>query len=288
MKHYLNHWLTQAVLWLAITAFTSGCGHFIGSATENLGLQVKQTLLDQDDPETVVAALPAYLILVESLANQDASPKRLLAAAQLYGAYITLLTDDDARKNRLSNKALSLAERGACASNDDLCSIRQLTLAEFEQKIADTRRDDLDALYALGTTWAAWIQANKTDWNAVAQLAHVKNLMQRILALDEHYQNGAPHLYLAVLESLVPPTLGGKPELAKQHFDRAMQMAPDNLLIPVLYARHYARMMFDRTLHDTLLNDALARPASVPGLTLTNTLAQRQARQLLETANQHF
>ena len=56
----------------------------------------------------------------------------------------------------------------------------------------------------------------------------------------------------------------------------------------VEFARRYARLVFDRPLHDRLLNEVLQAPANVPGLTLSNTLAQRSARELLKSADSYF
>jgi hypothetical protein len=56
----------------------------------------------------------------------------------------------------------------------------------------------------------------------------------------------------------------------------------------VLYAQKYARLVFDRELHDRLLREALSADVEHPGLTLANTLAQQQARTLLETSAEYF
>ena len=56
----------------------------------------------------------------------------------------------------------------------------------------------------------------------------------------------------------------------------------------VFYARHYARMMFDRKLHDRLLKEVIASDPKFPGYTLTNMLAQKQAAELLESADEFF
>ena len=56
----------------------------------------------------------------------------------------------------------------------------------------------------------------------------------------------------------------------------------------VLYAERYARLLFDRELHDRLLVEVLAADAHSPGLTLSNTLAQEQARLLLESGDEYF
>lgn len=54
------------------------------------------------------------------------------------------------------------------------------------------------------------------------------------------------------------------------------------------YARYYARTLYDRELHDQLLTKVLAADPVAPKLTLMNTLAQRDARELLDSADDHF
>jgi hypothetical protein len=56
----------------------------------------------------------------------------------------------------------------------------------------------------------------------------------------------------------------------------------------VLYARSYARLVFDRPLHDRLLREVLAADPQAPGLTLSNTLARGAARGLLDEADEYF
>ena len=166
--------------------------------------------------------------------------------------------------------------------------MQQKTFDEVKAILQKTDHDDIDALFSVGAAWAAWIQANKSDWNAIAQLAQVKLIMQRVLELDESYKQGSAHVYMGVMESLLPASLGGNPDLARQHFQRAMELAPANLMIKVLYAKHYARLVFDRDLHDNLLKSTLDSQTNAPGLTLINTLAQQQAQQLLDSADDYF
>lgn len=281
-----NHY--KAALLLTMLGL-NGCSYLINSATQDFSDHLKQTIMDHNDPATVVDALPAYVLMMEaSTAGDDASENQLLSTANLYGAYISLLPDDVIRKQRLSQKSLDLALRGICIHDDGWCGLQQKSFVDLEALLVQTDADDIDRLFSVASTWATWIQANKSDWNAVAQLAQVKRIMQRVLELDESYQQGNAHLYLAVMESLIPEALGGKPELSKQHFERALQLAPNNLMTKVLYAKHYARMAFDRDLHDNLLKSTLAAQVSAPGLTLINTLAQQQAQQLLDSANDYF
>ncbi len=89
--------------------------------------------------------------------------------------------------------------------------------------------------------------------------------------------------------SILPASLGGKPEQAKAHFEEAVLLSDGkNLLAQVLYAEKYARLVFDRELHDSLLNEVLAADPDVHGLTLQNTYAQQQAEALLADADDYF
>jgi hypothetical protein len=91
------------------------------------------------------------------------------------------------------------------------------------------------------------------------------------------------------MESLLPPTLGGKPELAKKHFDRAIEISNgENQMARVLYAEKYARMMFDRQLHDELLKQVVESDTGPQDQTLINTLAKQRAAELLLHADEYF
>ncbi|MEC9256832.1 MAG: TRAP transporter TatT component family protein, partial [Pseudomonadota bacterium] len=56
----------------------------------------------------------------------------------------------------------------------------------------------------------------------------------------------------------------------------------------VLYAKQYARLMFEQELHDTLLTEVLEADPYAEGLTLINRLAQRQAETLLAESADYF
>ncbi len=113
--------------------------------------------------------------------------------------------------------------------------------------------------------------------------------MRRVLALDETWRDGQAHLYLGKLTTLLPAALGGKPEEGREHFERAMSLSGNrNLMAGVMFARSYARLVFDRPLHDRLLKEVLEADPDKPGYLLINVLARREARQLLESADDYF
>jgi len=144
-------------------------------------------------------------------------------------------------------------------------------------------------LFSYATGWLAWANVNRDNWSAAADLPKIQAALERALALDEEYRRGAAHVYLGILKTLRPPSLGGRPEEARAHFERAIELSNGrNLAAKVDYAAAYARLVYDRDLHDRLLNDVLAAPVEAPGLTLLNTLAKERAQSLLGSADDYF
>ncbi len=281
----------RAALALPALLAASGCASlFLGPAADQLGHSLGRGILDQDDPQTVEAGLPAWLLLLDGLiadAPDDAALR--LSAAKLYSAYGGSLIEDPARRRRLSARGLDHARRALCLSRPQFCDLPDRPAPELAAALGRFGPEDIALLHGLGTAWSGWVQAHSEDWNAVAALPRIEAVMQRVVALDESYERGAAHLYLGVLAGLLPPALGGRPQAARAHFERALALSGGrNLMAPALLAEYVARPLLDRPLHDRLLHEVLAADPRAPGLTLTNVLAQRRARQLLQTADQFF
>ena len=266
----------------------SGCASIVGGLTAGLAADLGTAILDNDDPLVVRDGAPAFLIVLDALLSSDPENVTLLrASAQLNSAYASAFVAEPARQQAFATKALDLAGRAACRRSAWACDATTLDYETLEAAIA--KEDDVDMLYSFASTWAGWIQAHADDWSAIAQLGRVKPMMRRVVALDEDYDHGGAHMYLGVFETLVPPGLGGKPELGREHFERAIAISEGtHLMAKVLFAEQYARMLFERELHDELLEDVIAADARVPGLTLINRIAQEQARTLLDSADEYF
>jgi hypothetical protein len=124
--------------------------------------------------------------------------------------------------------------------------------------------------------------------DAIAELPKVQSLVERVIELDESFYYGASHTIMGALLTVRPPSLGGKPEEARKHFKKAVELGQGQLLTTyVMYAKNYAKQMYEEELFYQLLNTVLDSPVdSVPELTLVNTLAQRQARELIASARE--
>jgi hypothetical protein len=267
-----------------------GCASLVGSVAGGMAEDLGSAILDNPDVAMVRDGAPAYLILMDGLVAQNPRDVDLLAqAAQLNSAYAAAFVDDAERSRTLNAKALDLAERAVCEGLDDGCGLRGRRFAAYQDWLNERRAADVPLLYRLGSTWAGWLQANSEDFAAIAELSRVKALMARIIELDEGYDHGGAHLYMGVFETLFPPAMGGRPEVGRRHFERALELSEGkHLLTKVLYAENYARLVFDRELHDRLLEEVVAAEPRQPGLTLINVVAQRQATELLESADEYF
>ena len=268
----------------------AGCASLIGSVTGRLASDLSDAILDNDDPETVRDGAPAYLIMLDALLRRSPdNPDLLRAGASLNGAYATAFVADEVRRRAFATKAFGFALRAACADIEWTCGVRTVGFVDLERNAAAMKAADVPAAYALATAWAGWIQAHSDDWNAIADLARVKPIMARVVELDEAHDHGGPRLYMGVFEALLPPSAGGRPELARAHFERVVELTEGrHLMAKVFFAETYARLVFERELHDRLLADVLGADPNSPGLTLMNKIAQEQARVLLDSADDYF
>ncbi len=269
------------LLTLLLGLYLSGCASL---ATDRLANNLSQAMLNQTDPEIVRTGVPAYLLLLDSLIAQDPENQGLLyAGSRLYGAYAGGLVSDPQRQQRLTEKALDYARRGLCPETPDLCRTLDQPFDAFSLALADTDEDEIEGVYLYATSWAGWIQAHAEEWNAVAELPKAEAMLQWVVARDPAYGEGRAQLYLGVIDSQVPPALGGRPEVGRQHFEAAIAYSHGrDLMAKVEYARHYARLVFDQPLHDRLLNEVLQADPVAEGLTLSNIMAQQQAAKLLQ------
>jgi len=285
-----NFQLWKLSLLLSLVLSISACGQLISNAKQEFADDLSATIRSFDDPETIKKGVPAYLILISSMIRSDPENADLLeSGAQLYGAYASGFTDSEESKRALANRAFDYASRAMCIRDPQFCEVKKLSYFEFEKLLATVKKSQAEHLFVFVSSWAGVIEANSSDWNEIAELPKVKAGIQRVLDIDETVSNGNAHLYMAVMDSLLPPTLGGKPELAKKHFDRAIKISKGhNLMAKVLYAEKYARMLFDRKLHDELLHEVLDANAGPQDQILINTLAKQKAAELLSSADDYF
>ena len=285
----------RLIVALLLAGLLAGCAAVVGRAGDRFAGQLGAAVYDSNDPATVRDGLPAYLLLVDAMIQGQAPGKArnaplLFAAAGLNGAYAGSFTgDDEERARRLSGKAMDYARRGTCLQDAALCAALDGPVEDFQAAVAAAPAEHVEGLYALGSTWATQIQANRDDWGAIADLPKVQALLERVVAIDPAHDRGMARVYLGVLDSLRPESVGGQPERGRAHFEAAIALSGGrNLYAKTLMAETYARLVFDQALHDRLLAEVLAADPAEPGFTLMNVLARQRAEALVASGRDYF
>ena len=282
MKNY--HKIACLVFCISLLTM-SGCAKRIELATEGM--------MNQTDVDMVKAGLATPLLLLDGLS--EAYPKNqgiMFTATQLYAAYgsILLLQEEKERSAIAYTKAKNYSFRILSKRNKTFDEVKDKPYDEFITSLPKFKKKDVPYLYYCAQSWVMWIIGEDT-WLAKADVPKVEAIVKRILELDDSYNYGMAHCLMGALYTTRPAALGGKPDEAKIHFEEALQISEGQyLLISVLYARQYGRLVYDRELHDKLLNTVLeADLETLPKeLTMMNTLAKDQARDLLDDADEYF
>ncbi len=130
-----------------------------------------------------------------------------------------------------------------------------------------------------GASWGGALTAAKDDLALIADLPIAGALVGRVLELEETFELGAAHEFLIAYEGGRP---GGSPNLARQHYRRALeisggQRASVHLALAESVTVREQNLEEFRALLATAL---LVNPNTVPPLRLANTIARRRARWL--------
>ncbi len=280
---------SAGLLALALAAISlTGCGSLIRSATGGLTEQLGNAVLGHDDPELVREATPTLLIVIDSLAAGDASPAVLGSAAQLYAAYGVVFVNDPERARKLTERANNYGRRALCAVESAGCGVDKLSFQDYEARIGAFPANKAQALYDYVIGYLAWVQA-RADYEALAQLPRLQVALERLLEVAPAPIRGRAHMYMGTLQCLRPAALGGAPEEGMRNFEQALRITGRrDLSVQVEYARNCARLLYDRQLHDRLLEEVMSAEAEQPGLTLFNNLAKNDAKELLSSADDYF
>lgn len=275
---------------LATVFCLAGCTAIMNSATSGLAGSLSSAILNQDDPETVRDGAPAYLLMLDSFVADAAGNAAMLgAAAELYAAYGIVFVEDADRARRLTNRARTYGRQALCAANKQGCNIWEQPFEEFLGKMSKFRKADTPTLFTVGLSWLAYIQAHRDDWSALAELPGAEAVLVRVRELDPAFKPADVEHYLAIMNTLRPPALGGRFDKGREHFENAIAISGgQDLSIKVDYANYYARTLYDQELHDRLLGEVLDSDPVIEGRTLFNTIAQEQARALLNSGEDYF
>jgi predicted anti-sigma-YlaC factor YlaD len=273
----------------------NGIGNAISSGPDVFG--------SDNDPELVRDALPFGLKTMESLLLTVPKHRGLLLTTckgftEYAAAFVQMEADriepgDYAAANEMRERALKLYLRGRDYGLRGL-ALRNRgigTQLQLDPKVAAARIGikDVPMLYWTAAAWGSAISLGKDRADLLADLPAVRALVERGLVLDEGYDGGAIHEAMIILEAL-PPAMGGSPDSARLHFERAVALSKGARASPyVTMAQSVSVLTQNRAEFDRLLHQALAvDPDRDPTQRLATLVLQRRARMLLQREDDLF
>ena len=283
----------RAMLLVSASLSVTACASLMSSAATGLADNLSLAILNQDDPELVRAGAPSYLLLLDSfVAGNPDDPEILSAGATLYATYGAVFAEDPVRASRLTTRARRYALKAMCESYSPACGWPDATYDEFVASLDGIGPRKAEYLYTYGFASLAYLQAHGSGgstWNSLAELPQIEALFKHYLDISGDAVNSSAYAYMGILLTLRPPAAGGEPERAREYFEKAIALTGGkDLGAKVEFARSYAKKLYEREMHDRLLNEVMAADPYQDGFTLGNVLAQEEAAALLAEADDYF
>ncbi|MEJ2338097.1 MAG: TRAP transporter TatT component family protein [Gemmatimonadales bacterium] len=284
----------------------SGCGAVNKMAANSVTKMMESTAevwSSGDDPEFVCESIPFALSTVEGLLlTQPESDRLLLNATQGFALYAYVCVETEAnlleeedyeRSNQQMERALHLFLRakryGMRGLELEHPGLEESLLVDPEGAVAGVTLEDVSLLYWTAAAWGAAISRGRDRPELIADVPAVIARMERVLELDETFRDGTIHDVFIMLRGL-PASMGGSPEEARKHFDRAIELNGGRLA--GTYATYATSVMLpeqNRERFERLMLEALAvDPDEYPSQRLQNLIAQKRARYMLDHVEDYF
>jgi hypothetical protein len=251
-----------------------------------------ETFNEESDLKLAESALGSNLKLVEALIKGDSENKKLLLmASQGFNAFALGFAEDDSveRARVFYLRARDYGMR-VLMQNAAFRDALDKDVATFQFALMTFSKDDVPALFWTAFGWGSYINITRTDIGALADLPKVLAMMECVRQLDSTFYYGGPYLILGSMEGSMPKAMGGKPERAKEYFDRATELTKGKFLLTyVYYAKTYAVQVQDQQLFEMLLKKVDDASIDIlPEARLSNAIAKRKAKLLREHINELF
>ncbi len=295
-------WAGAAVVALALPL--TSCSAIAGLALNSVSgvfAEAETVFRSDDDLELVGDALAFNLKTLETLLVSSPENEMLLlsaAKAFLLYAYVvvepglfeldfTQFEERQAIRRRAGNlyrRGLDFGLRGLEVDRPGFAGRVRRNPATAVQELEE---DDAAMALWTGTAMAARVALEMDNPEATADLSTAGAILGRVKELDDLVDRGAVYDYLSLYEALRP---GGSVELAREYYERAMELGPERL--PVLWtnwAESGAIAAGDRSEFETVLQQTLDFDLETePDDKLLNRIAQLRAAWLLENIDDYF
>jgi hypothetical protein len=193
------------------------------------------------------------------------------------------MTECGSSKQRIGAIADKARLYGTTLLGRDLPLAPKDSLKDLDQALQGMNTSKVPELFWGALGWTTWIRQQHGTPASIADSVKVERIMLRLEELDDTFQQGSVHLFFGAYYAAKPPMFGGRPDLSRMHFEKALAISHHSfLLVQTTYAETYARLTMDKELHDRMLKEVIDFPLNrAPDLALSNQIAKKKAKQLL-------
>ncbi len=305
------------VLSSVVLAAAAGCG--IGESiamksTSKILLKAQPSLQMEADYELARAAIPGALKTVEGFwvagPPDDAKARLERILTEGYCQYGTAFVEDDWEEAKLRQDPKMVDYHNARSTNiftrclnfalSGLGKRWQKEIFENTETVAkllkDTGKGKRFHLMFAATALGSLVNHNLTRVEMIAYIGTVEAMLNRVVEMDKgglpanKTHAALPHIALGMLHSGKAKSMGGQPDLAKQHFEEALRITDNKFLLArTLMAYRIGMQTNDRKFfHDNLVQVLETPPSVWPEQRLANEVAHRKARRYLSHEKELF
>ncbi|MFO8034018.1 MAG: TRAP transporter TatT component family protein [Candidatus Bipolaricaulota bacterium] len=220
----------------------------------------------------------------EALSLSPGDPELLVMLAQLWHEHSRLMEHEEHNADQRMESLKKAADYACQAMGLGSCvELERMSVDEMESHLAEV--DNPAALHWAGDSWGKILDENRWHALRVHSVDKLRALYGRLIEVDESHFGAAGHRSLGALEAnlATTPLVGGwlgSVDQAHEHFERALELAPEFLMNYLEYADQLARPLGEWELFDELIEHVLQAP--MEPTPFWNNLAKRNARELLQ------
>ncbi len=246
----------------------------------------------ETDLQIAAQAIPSDLKLLDGLIIEaPTNEKLLLLGAQGYTSY-SLGFVEDSSKERASLFYLRARDYGLriLFKNEEFKKHFDGDLTDFQKALDQFGKDDVPAVFWTANAWGNYLNLNRDNVDALAQLPKVEAMMKFVLKYDPSYFYGGAHLFFGTILGSLPAMFGGDTVASRENFEKAIQASGGKFLMAYFYyAKSYAVMTQNKELFESLLNKVIDAPENLlPDENLANEIAKQKAEALLKQESDYF
>ena len=281
-------------LLLLLAATLAGCSASKIAVQESMLLMegAREAMNREPDLDFAHQAMAANIKMLEGLVYTDPgnSELRLVLAEGLQGyAFAFVEADQPERAMEFYQRCYEQASAASRLRNFTE-TVDRGSLKDLESLLTSAGPGDVPAMFWSGYCIAKWVDLNRDEVQSFARLSRAVALMERVIALDDAFYHGGPHMFFGAYYGGRSQVLGGDFDRSERHFSRARELTGGKLLIvDVLQAEYLERQRLDRdAFHDKLTAVLEASDDLYPEMTFLNQVSKARARRLLAKEAEWF